>query len=107
MDLIKRSPAKQASIEASLEELEKIIKENSTKNIINKNKSFIINEIIQKLQTKYNKNLDSIHINIENLFNLLYCIKILECIQKFTSTIKSSDLKYFPENMRDFLTSPI
>jgi hypothetical protein len=70
---------------------------------INTNKSFNINEIIPKLETEYYNNLVSMNINIEDLFNLLYCIKILECIQKFTPTIKSSDLNYLPENIRNLI----
>jgi hypothetical protein len=77
------------------------ILERNMKELNNKNKSFNINEIIPKLQTKYNNNLESMNINIEELFNIKNCIKILECIQKFTPTIKSSDLKYFPKNMRE------
>jgi len=58
---------------------------------INTNKSFNINEIISKLETEYNNNLESMNINIEKLFNIKYCIQILKCIQKFTPTIKISD----------------
>jgi len=77
------------------------ILERNMKELNNKNKSFNINEIIPKLETEYKNNLELMNVNIENLFDLLYCIKTLECFKKITPTIKSSDLKYFPENMKE------
>ena len=70
----------------------------------NKNKSVPI-EIIRDILDMYYENelKEKKNINIQYLFDLLYCIKILDCIKKFKPTITIDDLEYLPENMREII----